>query len=134
MDLLLKILISLFAAYVLCWFIARLRLGPKALITDEDHARDLALTEIWGFQAIEAAISSDGHAAVARDQSNWHVLIWAHGARFSARRIGPLHVAERRDGALRFQLGEPGLNSIMLDLGDAAARWERSIKGAPPDA
>ncbi len=123
--------LSLLAVLALVWLARWLKLGDDFRIKDTDHAKQLAMTAIYGFDAVDAAVDRAGGSALLKDADNNHMLLAVKGTHIVARMITPQMAGRLHQKFLTINVGEPSFPAITLNLGDQAQYWASGLRHMP---
>jgi hypothetical protein len=123
--------ISLLAVLALGWLARWFKLGGDFRIRDGDHAKQLAMTAIYGFEAVDAAVDRAGGSALLKDADNHHMLLAVKGNNIVARMITPEMAGRLDQKFLTINVGEPSFPPITLNLGDQAQYWASGLRHIP---
>ena len=118
---------SLLAILALAGLAVWLKLGPRARITNEADARQLADEAIDGFEARRVALDKDGAGALLDDERGRILLLKPHGTHFAARLLTASAKARIEQGAILVASGEKRFGDARLEIADARA-WVQRIE------
>ncbi|MBV7265778.1 hypothetical protein [Erythrobacter ani] len=118
--------VSLAAIVALSGLALLLRLGGTAQLTSEPDAIKAAGEVHDGYQAVEAAVSADGAAAILNDASGQIMLIKRHGDRFAGRLLQSNARAQANGDLLSVDTGEKRFGRVQIQHTDAAS-WAEAV-------
>ena len=118
---------SLIAILLLAGLAYWLGLGGKPKIISAEHATRLAGEVVFGFDASECSIDSEGASALLSDRTGRIMVLKRHGSQFAGRILNSNSNADAKGDQLEVESGERRYGSVSMLIPNAQD-WAKRVK------